>query len=74
MTADGHGGTLVTQAPQVEQQPLLTHPHGRASVSGAWGRRRRSSLALEHMPIESMRLPLIPAQAGIRRESADVSV
>jgi hypothetical protein len=27
MTADGHGGTLVTQAPQVEQQPLLTHPH-----------------------------------------------
>ena len=25
-TADGHGGTLVTQAPQTGQQPLLTHP------------------------------------------------
>jgi hypothetical protein len=25
-TADGHGGTLVTQAQQTEQQPLLTHP------------------------------------------------
>jgi hypothetical protein len=24
--ADGHGGTLLTQAPQTEQQPLLTHP------------------------------------------------
>ena len=25
-TADGHGGTLLTQAPQTGQQPLLTHP------------------------------------------------
>ena len=25
-TADGHGGTLVTQATQTGQQPLLTHP------------------------------------------------
>jgi hypothetical protein len=25
--ADGHGGTLVTEATQTEQQPLLTHPH-----------------------------------------------
>ena len=24
-TADGHGGTLVTQVQQTEQQPLLTH-------------------------------------------------
>ena len=24
---DGHGGTLVTEAPQTERQPLLTHPH-----------------------------------------------
>ena len=24
--ADGHGGTLVTQAQQTGQQPLLTHP------------------------------------------------
>jgi hypothetical protein len=24
--ADGHGGTLVKEAPQAEQQPLLTHP------------------------------------------------
>ena len=25
-TADGHGGTLLTQAPQTGQQPLLAHP------------------------------------------------
>ena len=26
---DGNGGTLVTEKPQTEQQPLLTHPpHG----------------------------------------------
>jgi hypothetical protein len=25
-TADGHGGTLLTQAAQTGQQPLLTHP------------------------------------------------
>ena len=24
--AEGHGGTLLTQAPQTGQQPLLTHP------------------------------------------------
>jgi autotransporter passenger strand-loop-strand repeat protein len=26
MTADGHGGTLVTESPQPGQQPLLAHP------------------------------------------------
>ena len=25
--ADGHGGTLVKETSQAEQQPLLTHPH-----------------------------------------------
>jgi len=25
--ADGHGGTLITEAPQTDQQPLLTQPH-----------------------------------------------
>jgi hypothetical protein len=25
--ADGHGGTLITEASQTAQQPLLTHPH-----------------------------------------------
>jgi autotransporter passenger strand-loop-strand repeat protein len=25
--ADGHGGTLITEAPQTTQQPLLSHPH-----------------------------------------------
>lgn len=25
--ADGHGGTLVTEAPETAQQPLLSHPH-----------------------------------------------
>jgi len=25
--ADGHGGTLVTEAPQTAQQSLLSHPH-----------------------------------------------
>jgi hypothetical protein len=25
-TADGHGGRLLTQAPQTGQQPLLAHP------------------------------------------------
>ena len=24
--ADGHGGTLVTEVPQTQQQPLLTRP------------------------------------------------
>lgn len=27
MQADGHGGTLITEAPQTTQQPLLTQPH-----------------------------------------------
>ena len=26
-TADGHGGTLITEASQVAQQPLLARPH-----------------------------------------------
>ena len=29
IAADGHGGTLISDAPQGEQQALLTHPpHG----------------------------------------------
>jgi hypothetical protein len=27
-TADGHGGTLITEAPPAQQQPLLARPHG----------------------------------------------
>ena len=26
IAADGHGGSLLTEAPQTGQQPLLTHP------------------------------------------------
>jgi hypothetical protein len=27
-TADGHGGTLITEAPQAQQPQLLARPHG----------------------------------------------
>jgi hypothetical protein len=26
--SDGHGGTLITEASQAAEQPVLTHPHG----------------------------------------------